>query len=81
VWLRREVAVPDWADTSQPAITLGTFADAWELYVDGHEIAETDSFRYTEIHMARARTVDVPPGLIGPWSKVQLIIRAWRVVI
>ncbi|MBI4902944.1 MAG: SpoIIE family protein phosphatase [Acidobacteria bacterium] len=37
-WLRRQVTLPEWVDTSQLTLTLGTFAETYVVYCNGIRI-------------------------------------------
>jgi hypothetical protein len=78
-WLARDVQIPEWADTSRLVLTLGTFADQYEVFVNGQSIGKSDEFRFNDLHMPRSRSFSVPPELVRSGSQAELKIRMWRI--
>ena len=75
-WLRRTVELPDWADRTQLALTLGPFSNQYAVYVNGREIAVFgalgDGGKST---LARTRTIPIPAEALGSRSAVSFAIR------
>ncbi len=60
-WLRRTIELPDWADRSQLALTLGPFREVYAVYVNGREIATVGSFAtWAETELSQTRTHRIP---------------------
>jgi sigma-B regulation protein RsbU (phosphoserine phosphatase) len=76
-WLRRQITVPEWAGRSELALTLGTFAEVYEVYFNGTRIGSTGAFELSETRIARPRTFVVPAGLAVPGRPATIALRIW----
>jgi len=75
-WLRRHVTLPERADRSRLALTLGTIQDIYEVYVNGRKIGESsrwDSFEGAQI--PRPRTFPIPFEAVRDSTRLQIAVR------
>ncbi len=79
-WLRNRFVLPATANPQEPlAITLGTFAEIYEVFCNGVSIGGPSSTDTMQIRSARPRTITLPAGLLTPGHPVVLAIRITRV--
>lgn len=75
-WVRKSVALPDGADRSQLALTLGPFRAVYAVYVNGIRIAQVGSFENkATAQIARTRTFPIPLEAAGSGNPMVLAIR------
>ena len=75
-WLRRLVILPERADRTRLALTLGTIQDVYEAYVNGRKIGESshwDSFEDAEI--PRPRTFPIPFEAVRDGARIVIALR------
>ncbi len=80
-WMRRQVDLPPGADRSRLALTLGSFADVYEVYLNGDRLGATDGFNQWEnAHLMQPRTFAIPAGAARqrPEMPLQIALRARR---
>lgn len=78
-WLRREVAVPEWADLSTLVLTLGGMNEVYEVFVNGTRIAAVGKHSIFQEAIARPRSFPIPAGVISSGNRRCVIaLRLWR---
>jgi sigma-B regulation protein RsbU (phosphoserine phosphatase) len=80
-WLSRTVPVPEWADVTQLAITLGSVSEVYEIYVNGVLIGGTGAFSADKALIARPRTFNIPADAAGTSGSLRVAIRYARLVL
>ena len=77
-WLRRTIDLPDWADTTQMAITIGGLNEVYELYVNGVLAGAIGQPSFFKTYTARPRTISVPPRAVPKGARrIRLALRLW----
>ena len=77
-WLRRTVELPEWADVSQLAITLGGMNEVYEVFVNGNHIASAGEPRLSKTYIARPRTFAIPRDTVLANRRLTIAMRHWR---
>ena len=73
-WRRRQVALPPGTGRSELAITVGTVADVFEIYVNGQLIGRSGSFRsYENLRLPRPLTFQIPKEVLTDGSQTLVI--------
>ena len=80
-WLRRQVILPEWADASRLTLTLGTFAETYEVYVNGRKVGELGHIGelHRDTYLPRPSTMPIPDGLASPGRPLTLALRQERI--
>ena len=77
-WLRRTIDLPDWADTTQMAITIGGLNEVYELYVNGVLAGAIGQPSFFKTYTARPRTINIPPGAVPKGARrIHVALRLW----
>ncbi len=80
-WLRKRVQLPESADRSQLALTLGTIQNVYEVYVNGQRIGASGDFHsFAESQIARPLTFYIPAAAVPETGRLQIAIRAKQVL-
>ncbi len=74
-WLRGHFIAPPGADRMPLALTLGTFADAYEVWCNGVRAGSTGSLSPDQSGTARPRTFTLRAGLIIPGQPLVIALR------
>lgn len=78
-WMRTRFVLPVDSNPQEPlALTLGTFAETYEVFSNGVRIGGPASTDPTQVRSARPRTLPIPAGLLEPGQPVVLAIRITR---
>ena len=87
MWLRRTATLPEGADRTQLALTLGTINDVYEVYVNGVRIGGTGGLLPEDYQIPRPLTFSGSPrsglmmnfgSFIGNMPTNELIRAFWR---
>ncbi len=75
-WLRRRVQLPTGTDRSQLALTLGTPADVYEVWLNGKLLGRTGDFDSLEsAHIPHPVTFDLPPTAVPATGDLLIALR------
>jgi len=74
-WLRRHIAVPTEASGVPLALTLGAFAEVYEVWCNGIRIGDTGGTAADQVLSARPRTFNIPPSLVTSGSGLLVALR------
>ena len=77
IWIRRRITPPPDIKAVPLFLTLGTFAEAYEIWCNGVKIGQTGPFNIGGIFVARPRTWPLPAGLLKPGQAASLALHAW----
>lgn len=78
-WFRTRFVLPQATNPREPlALTLGTFAEIYEVFYNGVSVGGPSSTDPTQVRSARPRTLTIPAGLLAPGQPVELAIRITR---
>lgn len=76
-WLRKTVTLPEGTDRGQLALTLGTFSDDYEVFVNGLRIGGTGGTSARNSRIPRPLTFEIPPEA-APGGPLTVAIHAWN---
>ena len=75
-WLRRRVQLPAGVDRNSLALTLGTVADAYEVWVNGQRVGRSGDFEsLADAHIPHPLTFDLPDSVIPPNGDLVIALR------
>ncbi len=75
-WLRRRIDLPESADRSQLALTLGALQDVYEVYINGRRVGATGSFEnFSDARIPRPLTFDIPAGVVRDGGSLLVALR------
>ncbi|MBI4902943.1 MAG: serine/threonine-protein phosphatase [Acidobacteria bacterium] len=75
-WLRRSVQLPAGSFHNPLSLTLGTFADVYEVWINGKRIgASGDLDSFSEAHIPGPLTFDIPAEVIPPSGELLIALR------
>jgi phosphoserine phosphatase RsbU/P len=77
-WLRKTTVLPDGADRTQLALTLGTVNHAYAVYVNGAFAGATGEMTRVEYRIPRPLTFAIPAGAVGADGRFTIAIRSVR---
>jgi sigma-B regulation protein RsbU (phosphoserine phosphatase) len=77
-WLRRSASIPDWADTSQLVLTLGTINEIYEVYLNGTKIGASGEFSIQAKQIARPRSFPIPQAVAAAGNPIVIAVRVWN---
>ena len=77
-WLRSRFTVPAGTDTANLALTLGSFSEVYELFLNGQRIGARGEQRISRFFVPRPMTFDVPAGVLRAGEPATLAVRLWR---
>ncbi len=77
-WLRRTIDLPEWADTTQLAITIGGLNEVYEVYVNGILAGAIGGPSFFKTYTARPRTMSLPAGAVPKGARrIRVSLRLW----
>ena len=76
MWLRRTATLPDGADRTQLALTLGTINDVYEVYVNGVRIGGTGGLSREDYQIPRPLTFRIPESVLSGGNRLVIAIRS-----
>ncbi len=76
VWMRRHGRVPAGTDARSLALTLGTVADVYEVWVNGQRVGHSGDFEsFSEAHIPHPLTFDLPAEAIPANGELVIALR------
>ena len=74
-WFRRTVEMPQGADRTRLAITLGPISIVYEVFVNGVRIGGTGPFAdNSQVHVARTRVFPIPASALGTGEQISVAV-------